>query len=218
MVQHSDINHAGVTGVPDLSAHTGDTDDAHDASAISFSPTGTIAATDVQAAIAEVASEAAGGSFDPDIHLPWHELVLPQVVTPDATTGTWALIAFTENINYPFLNPAGTSVGAGALYNSSTAQNDAIAWDLILAAGTWDAHFHVRKSSNTGIITLQQAGADQGTVDTYAAAAAFAKVSVTGFTVATTGKKRMNVKAATKNASSSGYLLELYAIEFRRTA
>jgi hypothetical protein len=60
MVQHADIDHTGVTGAG-AAAHIADTDDAHDASAISFSPTGTIAATDVQAAIAEVASEAAGG-------------------------------------------------------------------------------------------------------------------------------------------------------------
>lgn len=40
-----------------VAAHTSDATDAHDASAISFAPTGTIAATDVQAAIAEVASE-----------------------------------------------------------------------------------------------------------------------------------------------------------------
>jgi len=47
----------------DLAAHLADTSDAHDASAISFSPTGTIAATDVQAAIAEAASEAAAGGI-----------------------------------------------------------------------------------------------------------------------------------------------------------
>ena len=46
----------------DLTAHTSDTSDAHDASAVSFVPTGTVAATDVQAAIAEVASEASGGT------------------------------------------------------------------------------------------------------------------------------------------------------------
>lgn len=46
----------------DTAAHIADATDAHDASAISFSPTGTIAATDVQAALAEVASEAGGGS------------------------------------------------------------------------------------------------------------------------------------------------------------
>lgn len=40
-------------------AHENDTTDAHDASAISFSPVGTIAATDTQAAIAEVATDAA---------------------------------------------------------------------------------------------------------------------------------------------------------------
>jgi hypothetical protein len=45
----------------ELDAHVNDTTAAHAASAVSFSPTGTIAATDVQTAIAEVASEAGGG-------------------------------------------------------------------------------------------------------------------------------------------------------------
>lgn len=45
-----------------VDVHTTDASDAHDASAISFVPTGTVAATDVQAAIAEVASEAGGGT------------------------------------------------------------------------------------------------------------------------------------------------------------
>jgi hypothetical protein len=47
-----------ISSIVGVTAHLADTTDAHDASAISFSPTGTIAATDVQAAIAEVASEA----------------------------------------------------------------------------------------------------------------------------------------------------------------
>lgn len=41
----------------ELDAHINDTTDAHDASAISFTPAGSVAATDVQTAIAEVASE-----------------------------------------------------------------------------------------------------------------------------------------------------------------
>jgi hypothetical protein len=41
----------------ELDAHTGDTTDAHAGTAITFTPTGTVAATTVQAAIAEVASE-----------------------------------------------------------------------------------------------------------------------------------------------------------------
>ena len=48
----------------ELDAHVNDTTDAHDASAISFSPTGSIAATDVQAAVAEVALEAGGGAIE----------------------------------------------------------------------------------------------------------------------------------------------------------
>jgi hypothetical protein len=51
----------------ELDAHTGDTSDAHDASAISFTPAGSIAATDVQAAIEEVASEAGGGGAPTDV-------------------------------------------------------------------------------------------------------------------------------------------------------
>lgn len=50
-----------------VDAHVNDTSDAHDASAISFSPAGTIAATDVQAAIEEVASEAGGGGAPTDV-------------------------------------------------------------------------------------------------------------------------------------------------------
>jgi hypothetical protein len=52
---------ADVATQAELDAHTADTTNAHPASAIGFTPTGTIAASDVQAAIAEVASEAAAG-------------------------------------------------------------------------------------------------------------------------------------------------------------
>lgn len=49
------------TAAAAITAHLADTSDAHDASAISFVPAGTIAATNVQAAIEEVAGEAGGG-------------------------------------------------------------------------------------------------------------------------------------------------------------
>lgn len=50
-----------------VDTHVNDTTDAHDASAISFTPAGTIAATDVQAAIEEVATEAGGGGAPTDV-------------------------------------------------------------------------------------------------------------------------------------------------------
>ena len=54
----------------DLTAHLNDTSDAHDASAISFTPAGNVAATDVQAAIAELDTEklstsAAASTYQP---------------------------------------------------------------------------------------------------------------------------------------------------------
>lgn len=70
----------------ELIAHVADTTDAHDAAAISFSPTGTIAATDVQAAIAEVASEAA----NPDAS--------DVVFAPAGTTGSSDVQAALEEI------------------------------------------------------------------------------------------------------------------------
>ena len=51
-----------------LTAHVDDTDDAHNASAISFTPAGSIAATDVQAAIEEVLAEAGGGHTEDHDH------------------------------------------------------------------------------------------------------------------------------------------------------
>ncbi|MES2970914.1 MAG: hypothetical protein V4702_01160 [Patescibacteria group bacterium] len=47
--------------VPAVGAHTSASNNAHPASAITFTPAGTVAATDVQAAIEEVASEAGSG-------------------------------------------------------------------------------------------------------------------------------------------------------------
>lgn len=164
---------------------------------------------------------AASGVFNQDTMLPWHVSIIPMVTTPDALTGTWPLAQQTSSgLLFPFYTPGSTanSGGATCVQQTTPAINNAIAYDVILAAGTWDAHFWVRASTNCGIITLQQDGSDMGTVDTYAAAPAASKVSISSWAVATTGKKRMNLKMATKNASSTDYQLTVSAIEFRRTA
>lgn len=56
------LNGSTVAIASDLTDHINDTTDAHDASAISVIPTGDVAATDVQAAIAELAAEKATGA------------------------------------------------------------------------------------------------------------------------------------------------------------
>lgn len=142
--------------------------------------------------------------------LPWHIFIPAAAATPDATTGTWA-----QN------NPGDvSSIYAGMIANAaSNAQNDAIAWDIVLAAGTWDVHFWVRESTNTAIITLNFASVSKGTADTYNGSAVYAKVSVTGISVATTAKIQVQAKAATRNGSNStGWVLAIFAVEFHRTA
>src|SRR5690349_11648488 len=72
---------------PDLAAHLADTTDAHMATAIGFTPAGTIAATDVQAAIEEVASEV-GAVAHPTVTLgPYYINDLPGSATTQASLG-----------------------------------------------------------------------------------------------------------------------------------
>jgi len=152
---------------------------------------------------------------------PWLVDIIPMISDPDATTGTWALLGMvnSDNITYPLVVAANpNSVGPVFLYNSSTAQNDAISWKVGLSAGTWNITIHCRKSTNTGIFTVNLDGASVGTVDSYGAAVAYGKISVTGFSVPTSGAHVVQLKMATKNASSSGYLGEIMAISLRRTS
>lgn len=215
MVQHSSIDHTGITGTGGSVA----TDAIWDAAGDLAKGTGANTADKLTKGAAGTVLVAGATTISWVDVLPWHVWVPVTIATPDATTGSWALAGpHNTNVNFPFIRPDGSaSIGAVSMQGGAS-QNDAIAYDIILAAGTWDFHCWVRQSTNTGIITLQQDGADMGTVDTYAAAAAAAKVSITGWSVSTTGKKRMNLKMATKNASSSAYVLTMFGIEFRRTA
>lgn len=69
-----------------LADHLADTADAHDASAISFTPAGTLASTNVQAAIEEVASEAGGSPWSLSVDLP-----LSSLTDWSSNAGTWAI-------------------------------------------------------------------------------------------------------------------------------
>ena len=98
----------GLATDSELSAHTGDTTDAHDASAISFSPVGTIAATDVQAAIAEVATEA-GASID------WGETadITDEAFGDAADEGVLSEVARADHLHGMPVDPVTAHVAAG---------------------------------------------------------------------------------------------------------
>lgn len=102
---------------------------------------------------------------------------------------------------------------------SSGAQNAEIGWDVTLSAGTWSLSVLGAKSSNLGIITASIDGTSIGTMDQYQAPALTPNLlfSVVGFT-ATAGKKRLLLKMATKNASSSSYFGLISVVTLQRTA
>lgn len=107
----------------------------------------------------------------------------------------------------------------GGVKQSSGAQNDEIAWDVVLAAGTWTVEVVHFKASTAGIYSVRFDGVDKGTVDGYAAAqTANARGSVSGISVASSGKVRVSLKMATKNASSSSYFGYVSHLQLRRTA
>lgn len=115
------------------------------------------------------------------------------------------------------------SVDTSAVYNgvnnSSGAQNDEINFDVVLAAGTWTFELMHTQNTNRGIYSVQLDGAEKGTIDGYSAALTRnVRSTVAGIAVAASGKVRLKLKMATKNASSTQYYGSIQHIQFRRTA
>jgi hypothetical protein len=140
----------------DVSAHTGETTDAHDASAISFTPAGTIAATDVQAAIEEVASEA-GGSSIPNLYVgsmpPFNAntvsfapsanraYLVKFIPTANVTVGTafWNCSTSSGNLDFGIYNADFSSrLGSTGSFASpgTGARSQALTGSVALTAGT----------------------------------------------------------------------------------
>lgn len=89
-----------------VDAHVNDAVDAHDATAISFSPTGTLTSTDVQGAVAEASGDLTTHTADATIHSSGREIAYTQVTT--AQTGIIATgISFTDITGLSVVVPAG---------------------------------------------------------------------------------------------------------------
>jgi hypothetical protein len=145
-----------------------------------------------------------------DFANPWH-ISIPAETLPFSSVGTWALTQHTDVA--PLANG-----GSGWSNSGSGAQNDEVVYRIPLAAGTWTIRFWHRKSTNVGIYTFLLDGVSVGTIDGYAAAAAFGQNDIAGIAVATTGVHFLTIRMATKNASSSAYYATLQAISITRTA
>ncbi len=122
------------------------------------------------------------------------------------TAGTWAFAA------------SGSTWYGGHWANSSAADNDQIDYKVWLDVGTYSfAALHF-KAASYGILDLI-IGSSQGTIDMYNGSTTFQNVStISSITVTTAGLKTVSLKANGKNASSSGYKINVQAMTFYRTA
>lgn len=114
----------------ELAAHTGDATDAHDASAVSFAPTGTIAGTDVQTALAEVATDAASAlsTHEADATSVHGVVDTAQLALRNAVNTFTSTQTFSAGINVSGGNfTLGTLASLGGLYGASAAIPAAIA-------------------------------------------------------------------------------------------
>lgn len=137
--------------------------------------------------------------------LPWKIDV--NVFTPAAT-----------NTNFSTVTQASNFLMGGVL-QSSGAQNDEVGWDVVLAAGTWTFSVVCTKGTTRGTANVSLDGISIGTIDMYGASTTDNNLlSITGVTVATTGKKRLLVRMASKNVSASSYVGTINLVSMLRTA
>lgn len=174
------------------------------ATALNFAGAG-VTVTDAGAGKATVTIPG-GGSFDPNVHMPW-VIDIDVFPTPTAQTA-WDSLSGND-----------TAALHGFWKQSTGVINAEIAWDVPLAAGTWAVDLLHHQGSNRGIYTVQFDGTAKGTVDGYAAALTRnVRTTVPGIAVATTAKVRVSLEMATKNASSTDYYGAIGSLRLRRTA
>ena len=105
--------------------------------------------------------------------------------------------------------------------NSTPAINDALDFQVYLAAGTYSLSVLYRKTSAAGIIEFYSTTDSNsiGTIDAYAATATNNNLStLTSYTVSTSGLKTIRMRSTTKNASSTNYVMVVNCFTFFKTA
>lgn len=145
------------------------------------------------------------GAGDGSASTPWRIEVAPW--TPPSAQTNWTSITVDTG-----------SIGNAAI-NSSGAQNDEIGWDVLVGAGTWNIDIIHTLAASRGIYNVYLDSDLVGTIDGYGSTALRnQRGSVVGVVVATTGKKRLRLRMATKNATSTGYLGSISHVAMQRTA
>ncbi|MEV7135674.1 glycosyl hydrolase family 28-related protein [Arthrobacter sp. NPDC093128] len=142
----------------------------------------------------------------------------PRVVHIPATTTPLTQVGFGS------LSAASADFFAARNANGGTL-NDYIEWDAHLDAGTYSLDVYTRDGTTCGLLSisldgaaLASFGASGSSVDTYAAAAASTKRTITGIVIPSRRTVRVRVTVSGKNPASSSYFANLNALTFSRTA
>lgn len=132
--------------------------------------------------------------------------------TPPAAFGHWAANVFTQFTGsggtgtWDMDNLSGQVPTIGNITNPT--QNDYGEWSVYLLAGTYNLRVPVVKTTTAGIATFTlDGGASLGTVDLYNASTAVGSGAINGIVISTPGWHTLRATAATKNASSTGYIM-----------
>lgn len=105
----------------------------------------------------------------------------------------------------------------GFIQNNTTADADAVSWDVYLTAGDYAVQLLHLRSTNSGIIKLDLDTTNILTQDAYAAGGTdFNNISEDTFTITTSGFYTLKLKVDGKNAGSSDYYCMVQAIILRR--
>lgn len=124
-----------------------------------------------------------------------------------AVSGTWEVV---EDPNARFRSYF--------LQSSVPSVNDEIAWDVLLAAGTYRLNVVHLTGDNQGIYDILIDGTAIATIDAYSASGIYnVKTQVTGIVVATAGRKRVSLRVTGKNGSSSSRYAQPSSIQLIRT-
>lgn len=102
--------------------------------------------------------------------------------------------------------------------SNTGAQNAAITWPFVSAAGIFEIDLFHLAGANRGIYTIQIDGITVGTLDGYAAAGAQLVSALTGVSIPSTGAHTITLLMATKNGSSSSYFAVASEIILTKTA
>lgn len=110
-------------------------------------------------------------------------------------------------------------------FNSTNAQNDSMGFLFNLAAGTWSLDWYIYKRPDCAQVTVEFSQ-DNGTTwtniatgtDLYAASAIGSWVFYTGIVVPKSGRTILRLRNPTRNASATGWFLDVCALNWRKTA